>query len=66
MARQWRARCIAFGGLRVDDAIAAAILQVVEPGAIAAAFEAIVKLGQGADLLETRGWDDRASGVIEV
>jgi len=22
--------------------------------------------GQGADLLETRGWDDRASGVIEV
>jgi len=23
-------------------------------------------LGQGADLLETRGWDDRASGVIEV
>jgi len=33
-------RCIAFGGLRVDDAIAAAILQVVEPGAIAAAIEA--------------------------
>ncbi|HLI57781.1 MAG TPA: recombinase family protein, partial [Actinomycetota bacterium] len=33
-------RCIAFGGLRVDDAIAAAILQVVEPGAIAAALEA--------------------------
>ena len=22
--------------------------------------------GQGADLLETRGWDDRAGGVIEV
>jgi hypothetical protein len=22
--------------------------------------------GQGADLLETRVWDDRASGVIEV
>src|SRR5262249_22118089 len=33
-------RCIAFGGLRVDDAIEAAILKVVEPGAIAAAIEA--------------------------
>jgi DNA invertase Pin-like site-specific DNA recombinase len=33
-------RCIAFGGLRVDDAIAAALFQVVEPGAIAAAVEA--------------------------
>lgn len=30
-------RCIAFGGLRVDDAIEAALLQVVEPGAITAA-----------------------------
>jgi DNA invertase Pin-like site-specific DNA recombinase len=33
-------RCIAFGGLRVDDAIEAALLKVVEPGAIAAAVEA--------------------------
>jgi hypothetical protein len=33
-------RCIAFGGLRVDDAIEAAILKVVEPSAIAAALEA--------------------------
>jgi hypothetical protein len=24
------------------------------------------RLGQGADLLEKRGWDDRASGVIEA
>ena len=32
--------CIAFGGLRVDDAIEAALLQVVEPGAIAAAVGA--------------------------
>lgn len=31
------ARCIAFGGLRVDDAIEHALLQVVSPGAIAAA-----------------------------
>src|SRR5215472_7127330 len=33
-------RCIAFGGLRVDDAIEAALLQVVRPGAIAAAIAA--------------------------
>jgi hypothetical protein len=33
-------RCIAFGGLRVDDAIEAALLQVVAPGAIAAAVAA--------------------------
>ncbi|CAH1687762.1 hypothetical protein CHELA41_40080 [Hyphomicrobiales bacterium] len=33
-------RCIAFGGLRVDDAIEEALLRVVEPGAIAAALEA--------------------------
>ncbi|MES0076696.1 zinc ribbon domain-containing protein [Mesorhizobium sp. M0058] len=32
-------RCIAFGGLRVDDAIEEALLGVVEPGAIAAAAE---------------------------
>jgi hypothetical protein len=33
-------KCIAFSGLRVDDAIAATLLQVVEPGAIAAAVAA--------------------------
>lgn len=33
-------RCIAFGGLRVDDAIEQTILKVLEPGAIAAAVEA--------------------------
>ncbi|MEO4043414.1 recombinase family protein [Hoeflea sp. CAU 1731] len=33
-------RCIAFGGLRVDDAIEEALLCVVEPGAVAAAAEA--------------------------
>jgi len=36
-------RCIAFGGLRVDDAIEEALLRVVEPGAIAAAAEAEVQ-----------------------
>jgi hypothetical protein len=33
-------RCIAFGALRVDDAIEGALLHVVEPGAITAAAEA--------------------------
>ena len=33
-------RCIAFGGLRVDDAIEEALLSVVGPGAIAAAIAA--------------------------
>src|SRR5262249_526146 len=37
-------RCIAFGGLRVDDAIEGALLTVVGPGAIAAAVAA----GEGA------------------
>ena len=32
-------RCIAFGGLRVDDAIEVAIVKVLEPGAIAAALD---------------------------
>ena len=33
-------KCIAFGGLRVDDAIEEALLQVVGPGAIEAAIQA--------------------------
>lgn len=33
-------RCIAFGGLRVDDAIEEALMQVVGPGAIEAAVQA--------------------------
>ncbi len=33
-------RCIAFGGLRVDDAIEDQLLRVLEPGAIEAALEA--------------------------
>ena len=33
-------RCIALGGLRVDDAMEAALLQVVQPGATAAAAAA--------------------------
>jgi DNA invertase Pin-like site-specific DNA recombinase len=42
-------RCIAFGGLRVDDAIEEALLQVVEPGAIAAAAEAEMQAADRRD-----------------
>jgi len=42
-------RCIAFGGLRVDDAIEEALLQVVEPGAIAAAAEIEVQAAHRRD-----------------
>jgi hypothetical protein len=34
-------------------------------GMLSAAKRA-ARRGQGADLLETRGWDDLASGVIEA
>jgi DNA invertase Pin-like site-specific DNA recombinase len=42
-------RCIAFGGLRVDDAIAAAVLRVVEPAAIQAALQAQQQEAQQRD-----------------
>jgi DNA invertase Pin-like site-specific DNA recombinase len=42
-------RCIAFGGLRVDDAIEGALLTVVGPGAIAAAVAAEKEAGQQRD-----------------
>lgn len=42
-------RCIAFGGLRVDDAIEAALFKVVEPGAIAAAAEAAAEVNARRD-----------------
>jgi len=42
-------RCIAFGGLRVDDAIESALLTVVGPGAIAAAIAAEKEAGQRRD-----------------
>jgi hypothetical protein len=41
--------CIAFGGLRVDDAIENALLTVVGPGAIAAATAAEKQAGQRRD-----------------
>jgi hypothetical protein len=42
-------RCIAFGGLRVDDAIEEALLTVVDPGAIAAAGAAEKEANQRRD-----------------
>ncbi len=42
-------RCIAFGGLRVDDAIEDALLGVVGPGAIAAATAAEQEAGRRRD-----------------
>jgi DNA invertase Pin-like site-specific DNA recombinase len=42
-------RCIAFGGLRVDDAIEEALLTVVGPGAIAAAIAAEREANQRRD-----------------
>ena len=42
-------RCIAFGGLRVDDAVEDALLAVVGPGAIAAAVAAEKEAGQRRD-----------------
>jgi DNA invertase Pin-like site-specific DNA recombinase len=41
--------CIAFGGLRVDDAIEEALLGVVGPGAIAAAMAAAKEAGERRD-----------------
>src|SRR3954468_219348 len=43
------AHCIAFGGLRVDDAIEEALLSVVGPGAIAAATAAAKEAGERRD-----------------
>src|SRR5215813_13728303 len=42
-------RCIAFGGLRVDDAIEGALLTVVGPGAIAAAISAETEAAERRD-----------------
>jgi DNA invertase Pin-like site-specific DNA recombinase len=42
-------RCIAFGGLRVDDAIEAALLDIVGPGAVAAATIAAAHVSERRD-----------------
>jgi DNA invertase Pin-like site-specific DNA recombinase len=45
-------RCIAFGGLRVDDSIEEALLSVVAPGAITAAIVAENRAGQRRDQVQ--------------
>jgi hypothetical protein len=42
-------RCIAFGGLRADDAIEAELLKVLEPATVAAAVEAETQMAQHRD-----------------
>jgi len=42
-------RCIAFGGLRVDDAIEKALLGIVGPGAVAASMAAAEQATQRRD-----------------
>jgi DNA invertase Pin-like site-specific DNA recombinase len=42
-------RCIAFGGLRVDDVIEAELLKVLEPAAVAAAVEAEAQVAHHRD-----------------
>ena len=45
----WTPQCIAFGGLRADDAIEEALIGVVGPGAIAAADAAAKEAGERRD-----------------
>ncbi len=55
-------RCIAFGGLRADDAIQEAVLSIVGPGAISAALTAEKEAGQRRDqVLEALGRDLEAA-----
>jgi hypothetical protein len=57
--------CIAFGGLRVDDAVENALLTVVDPGAIAAATAAEKEIGRRQDQVrEALGRDLEAARYI--
>jgi len=59
--------CIAFGGLRVDDAIENALLTVVGPGAIAAATAAEKEAGQRRDQVrEALGHDLEARATPPI
>jgi hypothetical protein len=59
--------CIAFGGLRVDDAIEEVLLGVVGPGAVAAAQEAaLCAAGQRDQVREAHGRDLEAARYAAV
>lgn len=47
--RRGEKNCIAFGGLRVEQALSKEVLRVVEPFAIDASFKAIEELNRGID-----------------
>ncbi|WP_244912501.1 recombinase zinc beta ribbon domain-containing protein [Phyllobacterium zundukense] len=57
-------RCIAFGGLRVDDAIEEALLGVVGPGAIAASVEAERNIASRRDQVQEVLQRDLAAGTL--
>jgi hypothetical protein len=57
-------RCIAFGGLRVDDAIEEALLTVVGPGAIAAAVAAEKEATQRRDQVREAVKRDLEAGAL--
>ncbi len=57
-----KSRCISFGGVSVDDAIAAEVLRAVEPGALEAAAHACEDSAmEHAKLLETLGLEVQAA-----
>src|SRR4051812_27807438 len=57
-------RCIAFGGLRADDAIEEALLGVVGPGAIAAAATAEKQATQRRAQVAEAAWPRSRSGAL--
>ncbi|WP_319412669.1 recombinase family protein [uncultured Cohaesibacter sp.] len=59
-------KCIAFGGLRVDDAIEQALLQVVEPGAIEAALKARMEAKERRDQVREALCRDLEAARYEV
>lgn len=59
-------KCIAFGGLRVDDAIEQALLQVVEPGAIEAALKAQMEAKERRDQVREALCRDLEAACYEV
>jgi hypothetical protein len=49
-------KCISFGGVRVDQAVASEVLRIIEPMALDAALQAAEHLGVMTRLIQTIGW----------